>query len=330
MLTWLNAHLTKIWSYVDEVRLPRLVYIRSLIFRCDISELIPDYYIKPFDLDKVNRRYLPLLAVGLALSYFAAEGARIVSASKIIGVDLNANLKESWSDRKLKLEKFITHEVPFSEINKAFDLMLKGEGLHCIIRMDTYSSHDGSITGQDSFSRRRSRRLSGSRVWERANEADVRGGYDVILMSNIPTSATSFKNLYALLKKGRAREAGEINKSLVTLGRVINALVEHPGHVPYRDSKLTRLLRDSLGGKTKTCIIATANQKMSKAMLLKDMYLEIQKMKQGYASSGQSSWYVFSEVLEKTHVVTTPSSEFGPVGEGFVLEAYRRFKELYK
>ncbi|KAH1207806.1 Kinesin-like protein KIN-5D [Glycine max] len=58
-------------------------------------------------------------------------------------------------------------------------------------------------------------------------------------------------------REGRAREAGEINKSLLTLGRVINALVEHSGHVPYRDSKLTRLLRDSLGGKTKTCIIAT-------------------------------------------------------------------------
>ncbi|KAI7738975.1 hypothetical protein M8C21_010442 [Ambrosia artemisiifolia] len=37
---------------------------------------------------------------------------------------------------KLELEKFITHEVPFTEINKAFDLMLKGEGLRCIIRMD--------------------------------------------------------------------------------------------------------------------------------------------------------------------------------------------------
>ncbi|CAN1775592.1 Kinesin-like protein KIN-5D [Linum perenne] len=58
-------------------------------------------------------------------------------------------------------------------------------------------------------------------------------------------------------KEERAREAGEINKSLLTLGRVINALVDHSGHVPYRDSKLTRLLRDSLGGKTKTCIIAT-------------------------------------------------------------------------
>ncbi|GJS38732.1 kinesin-like protein KIN-5B [Tanacetum coccineum] len=51
-----------------------------------------------------------------------------------------------------------------------------------------------------------------------------------------------------------AREAGEINKSLLTLGRVIDALVEHLGHVPYKDSKLTRLLRDSLGRKTKTYI----------------------------------------------------------------------------
>ena len=58
-------------------------------------------------------------------------------------------------------------------------------------------------------------------------------------------------------KDGRAREAGSINQSLLTLGRVITTLVEHSGHIPYRDSKLTRLLRDSLGGKTKTCIIAT-------------------------------------------------------------------------
>ena len=38
----------------------------------------------------------------------------------------------------------------------------------------------------------------------------------------------------------RAKEAGNINKSLLTLGRVITALVEGQGHVPYRDSKLTR------------------------------------------------------------------------------------------
>lgn len=57
----------------------------------------------------------------------------------------------------------------------------------------------------------------------------------------------------------RAAEAGLINKSLLTLGRVINALVDRGAHIPYRESKLTRLLQDSLGGRTKTCIIATVS-----------------------------------------------------------------------
>lgn len=61
----------------------------------------------------------------------------------------------------------------------------------------------------------------------------------------------------------RAREAGNINQSLLTLGRVIKALVENQQHIPYRDSKLTRLLQDSLGGKTKTAIIATISPSLS-------------------------------------------------------------------
>jgi kinesin family protein 11 len=56
------------------------------------------------------------------------------------------------------------------------------------------------------------------------------------------------------------REAGMINQSLLSLGRVINALVDKSAqHIPYRESKLTRLLQDSLGGRTKTCIIATVS-----------------------------------------------------------------------
>ncbi|KAJ5580301.1 uncharacterized protein N7459_006286 [Penicillium hispanicum] len=61
----------------------------------------------------------------------------------------------------------------------------------------------------------------------------------------------------------RATEAGLINKSLLTLGRVINALVDKGSHIPYRESKLTRLLQDSLGGRTKTCIIATVSPSRS-------------------------------------------------------------------
>ncbi|KAJ5177312.1 uncharacterized protein N7500_000011 [Penicillium coprophilum] len=106
----------------------------------------------------------------------------------------------------------------------------------------------------------------------------------------------------------RATEAGLINKSLLTLGRVINALVDKSSHIPYRESKLTRLLQDSLGGRTKTCIIATVsparnnleetistldyafraknirnkpqiNSIISKTKLLRDIGLEIEKLK---------------------------------------------------
>jgi kinesin family protein 3/17 len=54
----------------------------------------------------------------------------------------------------------------------------------------------------------------------------------------------------------RLKEANKINLSLSALGNVISALVDGRGHVPYRDSKLTRLLQDSLGGNTKTVMIA--------------------------------------------------------------------------
>ncbi len=53
-------------------------------------------------------------------------------------------------------------------------------------------------------------------------------------------------------------ESKKINKSLSCLGNVINALTDQKGriHVPYRDSKLTRLLEDSLGGNCKTTMLA--------------------------------------------------------------------------
>lgn len=54
----------------------------------------------------------------------------------------------------------------------------------------------------------------------------------------------------------RLKEATKINKALSALGNVIYALAENSSHVPYRDSKLTRLLQDSLGGNSKTIMIA--------------------------------------------------------------------------
>ncbi|MBA0841785.1 hypothetical protein Goarm_001648, partial [Gossypium armourianum] len=52
-------------------------------------------------------------------------------------------------------------------------------------------------------------------------------------------------------------EAKFINLSLTSLGKCINALAENCPHIPTRDSKLTRLLRDSFGGSARTSLIIT-------------------------------------------------------------------------
>ncbi|XP_057270386.1 kinesin-like protein KIF18A isoform X2 [Pezoporus wallicus] len=60
-------------------------------------------------------------------------------------------------------------------------------------------------------------------------------------------------------KGARFREGANINRSLLALGNVINALADPKSkkqHIPYRNSKLTRLLKDSLGGNCRTIMIA--------------------------------------------------------------------------
>lgn len=55
------------------------------------------------------------------------------------------------------------------------------------------------------------------------------------------------------------KQAQATNKSLLNLGLVIRALVEKKQHIPYRDTKLTRLLTDSLGGNSKTHLIVACS-----------------------------------------------------------------------
>lgn len=62
----------------------------------------------------------------------------------------------------------------------------------------------------------------------------------------------------------RTKELTSINQSLSALGNVISALTNpRRTHIPYRDSKLTRLLQDSLGGNTRTVVIATISPSIS-------------------------------------------------------------------
>ncbi|KAK6502834.1 kinesin motor protein cin8 [Arthrobotrys musiformis] len=122
----------------------------------------------------------------------------------------------------------------------------------------------------------------------------------------------------------RAKEAGMINQSLLSLGRVITALVEKNNYIPYRESKLTRLLQDSLGGRTKTCIIATVspakvnleetistlnyaataknienkpqlNQLMTKRAVIKEYITEIERLKADLNATRQKHGVYMSE-----------------------------------
>uniref|UniRef100_A0A061S3R0 Kinesin family member C2/C3 n=1 Tax=Tetraselmis sp. GSL018 TaxID=582737 RepID=A0A061S3R0_9CHLO len=61
----------------------------------------------------------------------------------------------------------------------------------------------------------------------------------------------------------RLKEAQHINKSLSALGDVMNALANGSSHVPYRNSKLTQLLQDSLGGQAKTMMFMHIAPEMS-------------------------------------------------------------------
>lgn len=61
-------------------------------------------------------------------------------------------------------------------------------------------------------------------------------------------------------KGARFREGANINKSLLALGNCINALADGLRHIPYRDSKLTRLLKDSLGGNCRSVMIAAVTR----------------------------------------------------------------------
>lgn len=83
-------------------------------------------------------------------------------------------------------------------------------------------------------------------------------------MSLVDLAGSEKATVYTGNNKGTNRlEGSNINKSLLALGNCIMILSENSkkgAFVPYRDSKLTRLLKDSLGGNTKTVMIACISQ----------------------------------------------------------------------
>ncbi|TQD96897.1 hypothetical protein C1H46_017502 [Malus baccata] len=110
----------------------------------------------------------------------------------------------------------------------------------------------------------------------------------------------------------RLKEAANINKSLSTLGLVIMSLVDlahgKHRHVPYRDSRLTFLLQDSLGGNSKTTIISNVSPSICSANETLSTLKFAQRAKL-IQNNGQLSILMMHHNLSRSSTSCVPSSE---------------------
>ncbi|KAI8014473.1 Kinesin-like protein KIN-5D [Camellia lanceoleosa] len=156
---------------------------------------------------------------------------------------------------------------------------------------------------------------------------------------------------------GKSKGNREINKRLLTLGRVINALVDHSVHV-LTGRKLTTLLRDSLGGKTKTCIMAIispsihcleetlstldyaycaktiknrpeVNQKVIKSELIKDLYTQIDRLKKELHATREKNGIYIPREYYMNEEAAKKKIECMEVDSGFKNKQLMELQELY-
>jgi hypothetical protein len=98
---------------------------------------------------------------------------------------------------------------------------------------------------------------------------EVKGKLHLVDLAGSECAKTASLDKADKATAARERERMNINRSLLTLGRVISCLKEISEkknsniRVPYRDSKLTRVLQESLGGRCKTVIVATLSPSVS-------------------------------------------------------------------
>ncbi|CDW78393.1 kinesin motor domain containing protein [Stylonychia lemnae] len=147
----------------------------------------------------------------------------------------------------------------------------KGKGIYVADATEVYVT-----TPEEMFEVMRAGSKNRSIAATRMNEKSSRSHSVFILtvnQKNTKTDASKLGKLYLCdlagsEKAGKTQASGQtleeakmINKSLSALGNVINALTEGKagGHIPYRDSKLTRILQESLGGNSQTCLVITCS-----------------------------------------------------------------------
>jgi hypothetical protein len=126
-----------------------------------------------------------------------------------------------------------------------FGLLLKGDRNRAV-RQTKFNDHS-------------SRSHTLLQVLVETDRADKRGNLKRAKLNLVDLAGSERFVKDGLMKGEHISELTNINSSLTTLGKVIAALASGHRHIPYRESKLTRLLQDSLGVNTRTILIATVS-----------------------------------------------------------------------
>ena len=156
-------------------------------------------------------------------------------------------LKVRGTDDNIYVEGLTWHTITGS--NEADKLLARGNA-----RRATAS------TGMNDQS---SRSHSICQIRVQINSNDLKVQRNIKCTASLIDLAGSERSSTAQTTGRRLREGSAINQSLLTLGKIIKTLAEgetsRKGHIPYRDSVLTHILKHSLGGNSKTAIIAAVS-----------------------------------------------------------------------
>ncbi|AQK57489.1 Kinesin-like protein KIN-7N [Zea mays] len=178
-----------------------------------------------------------------------------VSYMEIYNEEINDLL--TLEGQKLKIHESLDRGVYVSGLRE--EIVNSAEQVFELLQLGEANRH----FGETNMNMRSSRSHTIFRMVIESSGKDQTDGGDAIRVSvlNLVDLAGSERIIKTGAEGVRLNEGKYINKSLMILGNVINKLSENGkqrGHIPYRDSKLTRILQPALGGNAKTSIICTA------------------------------------------------------------------------
>ncbi|XP_030578141.1 centromere-associated protein E isoform X2 [Archocentrus centrarchus] len=182
-----------------------------------------------------------------------------VSYMEIYNETVTDLLVDSWKRKPLEVREQINKNIYVADLTE--ELVTSLAQVLAWIRKGEKNRHYGKTKMNQRSSRSHTifRMILESR--ERSDPASGESGDGAIIVShlNLVDLAGSERASQTGAEGARFKEGCNINRSLFTLGQVIKKLTDEnqKGFTNYRDSKLTRILQNSLGGNAKTVIICT-------------------------------------------------------------------------